>query len=139
MRAGWPVKAFSAGRWKRKGTSCPPYKKIKVVSLTRMRLNQGHLQGGLGSATVINPRFVNIAYFELYRMKTDRHFLKQKVVSYARTEGIKAACRLFGCSRNTVRKWAIQTASHMPPPNTGGPESSGRPFAQSNASFANTI
>ena len=44
-------------------------------------------------------------YFELYRMRTDRHFLHQKLVSFARKHGVKAAVREFGCSRNTVRKW----------------------------------
>ena len=44
-------------------------------------------------------------YFELYRMRTDRHWLHQKLVSFARAHGLKAAAREFGCSRNTVRKW----------------------------------
>lgn len=44
-------------------------------------------------------------YFELYRMKTDRHWLHQKLVAHARHHGIKDAARSFGCSRNTVRKW----------------------------------
>ncbi len=44
-------------------------------------------------------------YFELYRMRTDRHGLHQKLVASARAHGIKAAAREFGCSRNTVRKW----------------------------------
>lgn len=38
-------------------------------------------------------------------MRPDRHWLHQKLVAIARTEGIKAAARQFGCSRNTVRKW----------------------------------
>jgi len=38
-------------------------------------------------------------------MKTDRHWLHQKLVSHARTHGVKDAARVFGCSRNTVRKW----------------------------------
>jgi transposase len=45
------------------------------------------------------------AYFELYRMKTDRHWLHQKLLAHARAHGIKDAARSFGCSRNTVRKW----------------------------------
>lgn len=49
--------------------------------------------------------FVHIAYFELYRMKTDHHWLRQKLIAHARQHGIKAAMRAFGCSRNTVRKW----------------------------------
>jgi transposase len=38
-------------------------------------------------------------------MRTDRHFLHQKLVAHARAHGLKAAAREFGCSRNTVRKW----------------------------------
>jgi integrase/transposase-like protein len=48
---------------------------------------------------------VHSRYFELYRMKTDRHWLHQKLVGHARQHGIKDAARVFGCSRNTVRKW----------------------------------
>ncbi|MFN3409578.1 MAG: helix-turn-helix domain-containing protein [Limisphaerales bacterium] len=44
-------------------------------------------------------------YFELYRMRTNRHFLHQKLVAFTQRHGIKAAAREFGCSRNTVRKW----------------------------------
>jgi transposase len=44
-------------------------------------------------------------YFELYRMRTDRHWLHQKLVALARQNGLKAAARQFGCSRHTVRKW----------------------------------
>lgn len=44
-------------------------------------------------------------YFELYRMKTDRHWLHQKLVTHARQHGVKDTARAFGCSRNTVRKW----------------------------------
>ena len=53
-------------------------------------------------------------YFELYRMRTDRHWLHQKVVSYAREHGIKAATREFGCSRNTVRKWLRRAVPGKP-------------------------
>ena len=36
----------------------------------------------------------------------DPHFaLRHQLVRFARTEGIKAAARHFGCFRNTVRKW----------------------------------
>jgi transposase len=52
-----------------------------------------------------NPWFVHSRYFELYRMRTDRHWLHQKLVTHARQHGIKDAVRIFGCSRNTVRKW----------------------------------
>src|SRR5262245_10850282 len=38
-------------------------------------------------------------------MRTDRHWLHQKLVAFARAHGLKAAAREFGCSRNTVRKW----------------------------------
>jgi transposase-like protein len=38
-------------------------------------------------------------------MKTDRHWLHQKLVRHAQQHGIKDAARVFGCSRNTVRKW----------------------------------
>ena len=52
-----------------------------------------------------HPRRVHSSYFELYRMRTDRHFLHQKIVAHARAHGIKAAAREFGASRNTIRKW----------------------------------
>lgn len=38
-------------------------------------------------------------------MKPERYILRQKMVCYARSHGIKAAARTFGCDRNTVRKW----------------------------------
>ena len=38
-------------------------------------------------------------------MKTARPWLPQKLVAYARANGLKATAREFGCSRNTVRKW----------------------------------
>jgi transposase-like protein len=41
----------------------------------------------------------------LYRMRTDRHWLHQKLVAFASQHGLKAAAREFGCDRNTVRKW----------------------------------
>ena len=46
-----------------------------------------------------------LKYWELYRVKADRYILRQKMVAYARQQGIKAAVRVFGCDRNTVRKW----------------------------------
>ena len=52
-----------------------------------------------------HPLPVHSTYFELYRMRTDRHWLHQKLVSFTRQHGIKAAVREFGCSRNTVGKW----------------------------------
>jgi transposase-like protein len=37
----------------------------------------------------------------------DPHFaLRHQLVQFARTKGIKAAARHFGCFRNTVRKWS---------------------------------
>lgn len=48
---------------------------------------------------------VHCRYFELYRMRTDRHWLHQKIVAFAREHGIKPAMREFGASRNTIRKW----------------------------------
>jgi transposase len=38
-------------------------------------------------------------------MRTDRHWLHQKLVAFARTHGLKVTVQEFGCSRNTVRKW----------------------------------
>lgn len=38
-------------------------------------------------------------------MKADKYILRQKLIGYARKHGIKAGMRVFGCSRNTVRKW----------------------------------
>jgi transposase-like protein len=38
-------------------------------------------------------------------MKADRYVFRQKAIFLARKEGIMAAMREFGCSRNTVRKW----------------------------------
>jgi transposase len=38
-------------------------------------------------------------------MKGERYILHQKLIEYAMNQGIKAAARSFGCSRNTVRKW----------------------------------
>src|SRR5262245_49708201 len=52
-----------------------------------------------------HPVAVHSSYFELYRMRIDRHWLHQKLVAFARAKGLKAAAREFGCSRNTVRKW----------------------------------
>lgn len=57
---------------------------------------------------------VHSRYFELYRMRTDRHWLHQKVVAYARDHGIKATTREFGCSRNTVRKWLRRAVPGKP-------------------------
>jgi len=62
--------------------------------------------GGAAAARKIgHPLRMHSTYFELYRMRTDRHWLHQKLVTSARARGVKAAAREFGCSRNTVRKW----------------------------------
>ena len=47
-------------------------------------------------------------------MRTDRHWLHQKVVTHAREHGIKATAREFGCSRNTVRKWLRRAVPGKP-------------------------
>ena len=63
--------------------------------------------GGAGATArkFCHPVAVHSTYFELYRMRTDRHWLHQKLVAFARVHGLKAATREFGCSRNTARKW----------------------------------
>jgi len=61
--------------------------------------------GAAAARKTCHPRVVHSTYFELYRMRTDRHWLHQKLVAFARGNGLKAAAREFGCSRNTVRKW----------------------------------
>ena len=58
-----------------------------------------------GAEAAARKIFRHSSYFELYRMRTDRHWLHQKIVAYARVHGIKAAAREFGASRNTIRKW----------------------------------
>jgi len=46
-----------------------------------------------------------IKYYKIYRMGGKRYILRQELVRIAKSKGIKAAGRLCGCSRNTVRKW----------------------------------
>ena len=53
-------------------------------------------------------------YFELYRVKTDRHWLHQKLVAFAHQHGLKAAARAFACARNTVRKWCRRQVPGKP-------------------------
>src|SRR5262245_13570409 len=82
---------------------------LSLASLPAER-SEGHpgppqLRAEGPSAKTCDPLRVHSTYFELYRMRTDRHWLHQKLVSFARTHGLKAAAREFGCSRNTVRKW----------------------------------
>jgi transposase len=47
-------------------------------------------------------------------MRTDRHWLHQKLVAFARANGLKASAREFGCSRNTVRKWLRRSVPGKP-------------------------
>ena len=44
-------------------------------------------------------------YYTLMRQSKDKKYLRLKIVQTAREHGIKAAARLFSCSRNTIRKW----------------------------------
>lgn len=46
-----------------------------------------------------------LRYFAVYRMKAQRHLLRQAVIRHAQEHGVRSAVRAFGCSRNTVRKW----------------------------------
>jgi transposase len=48
-------------------------------------------------------------------MKTDRHWLHQKLTAFACTHGLKAAAREFGCSRNTARNWLRRYVPGQPP------------------------
>lgn len=82
---------------------------LQLASLPAER-SEGHpgppqLRAERPTAKTCHPLRVHSTYFELYRMRTDRHWLHQKLVSFARANGLKAAVREFGCSRNTVRKW----------------------------------
>src|SRR5262245_34256057 len=61
--------------------------------------------GAAAARKTCHPLAVHSTYFELYRMRTDRHWLHQKLVAFARAKSLKATAREFGCSRNTVRKW----------------------------------
>jgi hypothetical protein len=61
--------------------------------------------GAAAARQTCHPLLVHSTYFELYRMRTDRHWLHQKLVAFAAQHGLKAAAREFGCSRNTARKW----------------------------------
>jgi transposase len=44
-------------------------------------------------------------YRELMRESKDKKYFRLKLAQYAKANGIKAAARMFGCSRNTVRQW----------------------------------
>ena len=45
------------------------------------------------------------SYYEMIRSPNPNFQLRYRMVMAAEAAGIRAAARLFGCSRNTVRKW----------------------------------
>jgi hypothetical protein len=57
----------------------PPVVKLKVMSMQGLRELRREY----------NPWPVHSRYFELYRMKTDRHWLRQEFVTHARAHGVK--------------------------------------------------
>ena len=57
-----------------------PVVKLKVISTRRLREQY-------------NPRLVRSRYCQLYRRKTDRHWLHRKLVTHARQHGPKDAAR----------------------------------------------
>jgi hypothetical protein len=44
-----------------------------------------------------NSALVHFRYYELYRMKTDHHWLHQKLVTHARQQGLKDAVPINSC------------------------------------------
>lgn len=48
---------------------------------------------------------VSIAYCDMIRSQNHKFDLRLRLVRHARTHGIRAAARAFGCARNTVRTW----------------------------------
>lgn len=44
-------------------------------------------------------------YYTMIRAKDHKYDLRLRMVCFARSHGIHATARRFGCSRNTVRKW----------------------------------
>jgi hypothetical protein len=48
---------------------------------------------------------VHSTYFELYRMRTDRHWLHQKLAAFARARGLRHA---------TATRSRVQLLSHLP-------------------------
>jgi len=44
-------------------------------------------------------------YYSMIRTKDHKYDLRLRLVLYARSKGIRAAQRHFGCRRQTVRKW----------------------------------
>jgi transposase-like protein len=63
--------------------------------------------GGAGATArpTCHVVLVHSTCLEPYRKRADRHWLHQKLVAFARANGLKAAARKFGCSRETVREW----------------------------------
>ena len=65
-----------------------------------------------------------INYYDMIRSKNHKYSLRLQLVLHARSHGIHAATRAFGCSRNTVRLWlrrfqeggraALREQSHAP-------------------------
>ena len=47
----------------------------------------------------------SISYYDMSRAPDHKYFLRLQLVLHARSHGIHAAARAFGCSRNTVRLW----------------------------------
>ena len=73
-----------------------------------------------------HPPGVHSTYFDFYHIKTDRHWWQQKRAAFATANGLKAAAREFGGSRNTVRKWLRR---HVPGKPSALAELSRRPKA----------
>lgn len=57
---------------------------------------------------------MNLTYYDIYRMKGERYILRQRLITHARANGIKAAAMAFSCSRNTVRKWVKRVQPGKP-------------------------
>jgi hypothetical protein len=72
--------------------------------------------GGAAAAArdFCHPAAVHSTYFELYRMRTDCHWLRHKLVAFARQHGLKAASRHFRCDRNTVGQWLRRHVQGQP-------------------------
>lgn len=62
--------------------------------------------------------FMAFSYYQLYQMKTDRYFLRQQIIVYAKEYGLKPAARHFACSRNTVRLKDLSKKPHRCPHQT---------------------
>jgi len=46
-----------------------------------------------------------VKYYAMIRSKKKDFSMRLHMVSYCKQKGIKETARIFGCSRNTVRKW----------------------------------